>query len=475
VKVETFARSLPGAALTGFPAAASLRGLFRSLHALLPQTGLSAAATENLAWLIAEKLARLVSGVFVGFWVARYLGPAQFGALSYGLALAGIGLALSEAGVEGVVKREIVRAPERTAEVLRAAARLRLTIAVVGYLCLLLWAAWGESAASMRALIAVLGLILFQPAFAVADLWLQAHLHARLAVRAQLLALGVGAAMRVALILARAPLLAFAVASVLEAALAAALLAWFARRAGRPWQAATDVSTAAGRLWRDAWPLLLSAVTVVIYLRIDVVMLRRMAGEPEAGVYAAAVRLSELASFLPGAVAASLLPSLLAARNESAGAYATAFQRFFDLNAGLAYALATPMVLLAPVIVRLAYGRDFSAAAAVLAVHGGTLMWAALGVARGQYCVNEGFTRMHLAATTAGALLNVALNWALIPRYGAVGAAWATFVAQAFAAWGSSFLYRPVRVCGFMQSRALLVPVRVLRNLWRRADPVRPF
>lgn len=96
-------------------------------------------------------------------------------------------------------------------------------------------------------------------------------------------------------------------------------------------------------------------------------------------------------------------------------------------------------------------------------------MWAALGVVRGQFCVNEGLTRFHLLATSAGAVCNVLLNLLLIPRYGAVGAAWGTLMAQGLAAWLSSFFYRPVRGCAVMQTRALFIPLRLLRLLaaWR--------
>lgn len=415
------------------------------------------AATRNLSWLIAERLGRLGCNVVVGFVVARHLGPAQFGTLSYAFALVAIGAAVAEGGVANIVRRELVAEPGRTGAVLAAAWKLRLLAGAACYAVVGWWSAWSDPAE--RGLLLIGGLLLFQPALAVSDLWLQARLESRLATLAQFAALAVGAAVRLALVGADAPLWTFAAAAVGEAAIAVALLNRFARGHGRPAHAAID-REAITRLWGESWPLLLSGLTVILYIRLDLVMVRQIAGEPAAGAYAAAVRLSELGFFLPGAIVTSLLPAVLQARAAGAAPYRVAMQRLMDVNAGLAYALAVPMVLLAPWVVRLAYGAQFAAAGPVLAVHGWTLVWAALGVVRGQFCVNEGLTRLHLASTAAGAVLNVGLNLVLIPRYGAVGAAWATLATQATAAWVSSFCFARTRECAGMQTRALLIPVR---------------
>ena len=435
-----------------------MRQLADMMRQLLRSSGARAAA-QNVGWLMVEKLVRLLFNVVVGFAVARYLGPAEFGRLSYAFAVIGIGVAVAEGGVAAIVRREVAGSTERAMSTLAAAWRLRLVTGLLCYAAVALWSLFGEQGAVERTLLLVAGLLLFQPALAVADLWLQARLQARVATRAQLAALIVGAALRLALIFARAPVTAFAAAAIVEAIVAVMLLNRFARADG--WSMAQPaMNVSVRRLWQESWPMLVSGLTVMIYIRIDLIMVRHLVDETAAGAYAAAVRLSELWFFLPGAVVSSLLPHLLGARAAGPEAYRRALQRAMDVNAAIGYVLAVPTVLLAPWIIRLAYGPAFAAAVPVLIVHGWTLIWAALGVVRGQFCVNEGLTRLHLFATTAGAILNVALNWLLIPRYGAVGAAWATLAAQAVAAWLSSFFFASTRECAALQTRALLIPLR---------------
>ena len=121
-------------------------------------------------------------------------------------------------------------------------------------------------------------------------------------------------------------------------------------------------------------------------------------------------------------------------------------------------------MLAAHLLIRLAYGPAYAESAGVLMVLVWILPLAAIGVARGQVCVLEGWTRFHLAATVAAAFVNVLLNYLLIPAYGPAGAALATVMAQVTAAWLSTFFYAPARSFAWMQTRALLAPHLILRH-----------
>ncbi|MFZ5497303.1 MAG: flippase [Verrucomicrobiota bacterium] len=423
------------------------------------------AAVGNFAWLVGEKVVRLALGVVVGFWVARYLGPARFGAYSYAMAIVGIAVMVTEGGMEGVLKRELLVQAERAPALFAAVGIIRLCLGALGYLglCGALAAGWGGTSEE-RSLLAVAGLLLFQPLWFTPDVWFQVRLQSRISVITQLVALACGAALRLTLIQREAGLTAFAWAAVGEAGVAGLLLAWRARAAGMRIGIGPGLPDLMRKLWQDAWPLLASGIAVAVYIRIDAVMLRQMSGEGAVGIYAAGIKFTEVWFFFPGALAASLLPGIIRARAEGPDAYARRLQRYCALSAVLAYGLTVPTALAAPWLVRWAYGQAFIEAVPVLMVHTWVLVFAALGVARGQYCINEGHTRFHLWATIAGAAVNVLLNLWLIPRHGPFGAAIATLVAQMVAAWLSSFCFAPIRSFAWMQTRALVTPVRAFRH-----------
>lgn len=419
------------------------------------------AAASNFGWLAAERAMRLVLGTAVGFWIARHLGPTQWGVLGYAMALVTLLGFIPALGLDPVIKRELLEKPAATAEVLASGLVLRL---ISGGLALLVVAAAVLIGAGLsgeeKRLLLILAPLLLQPALFLPDLWLQAHLQAQRSVSVQLAALAVCSAGRIGLILANAPLTAFAGMVVAEMLLGAAGLYWRARQAGLRIaldRARRDTMRA---LWRECWPLMFAGFAVIVYMKIDEVMLRQLAGPAAIGLYTAATRLSELWYFIPVALGSSLLPALLRARAAEPAAGERRWQQYYDLSAAVAYALSVPIALLAPWIIRLAYGEAFAAAGPILAVHIWSSVFVFLGVARGQWLVNERRQNFYLATTTAGAVVNVGLNFWLIPRWGGLGAAYATLVSYALAAWLASYAHPAVRATARMQTRALLIPVR---------------
>jgi len=405
-------------------------------------------------------------GTLVGLWIARYLGPEQYGVLGYCTALVTLIGFLPSLGLDAVVKRDFLIKPGKAAEVMASALVLRLVAGGASYIFVLAatLGRWGMHGEEPR-LVAILGLLSFQPALLAPDLWLQASLHARSSVTVQLFALLLCSLLRITLIVAGGSLAEFAFIVVVEMALTSTGL-WLAAYRLEFRLSLYSVQRAVIKsLLREAWPLMLSTLAITVYMKIDEVMLRQLAGPAAVGIYSAAVKLSELWYFIPVAVASSILPALLRSKQNDAGRYVQRQQQYYDLSAAAAYGLSIPIALLAPWIVRLAYGAEFAAAGPILAVHIWSSIFVFLGVARQQWLVNEGLQKFLLVSTCAGAAANVALNFVFIPRWGGVGAAWATVISYGLAAWLASYFHHEVRQSAAMQTRALLIPILAWRYL----------
>lgn len=419
-----------------------------------------------MGWLLAERAGKLLLGALVGLFVARHLGPARLGTLSYCLALVALLGFVPALGLDAVLKRELLKSPANTAELLASGLMLRLAAGVLAYAGVLLAASggWGQ-AREEQEIFRILGLILFQPALFLPELWLQAHLHAKRTAFVQLGALGVSSVLRLWLVAVDAPLAAFAWVIIVELVLCGAGYLFCAGGVGLHFALTTARRATMKRLLAEAWPLMFANLAVIVYLRIDEVMLRHLAGPAAVGIYAAAVKLSELWYFLPMALATSVLPALLRARERDPAVYAERQQQYYDLSAAVAYALSIPIALAAPWIVRVAYGGAFAEAGPILAVHIWASVFVFLGVARGQWLVNEGLQKFYLVATVVGAVSNVLLNLVLIPRWGGLGAAYATVVSFALAGWLASYFHPIARTTAAAQTRALLIPFRGWRYL----------
>lgn len=413
----------------------------------------------SAAWLLADRLLRLVGGLLVGLWVARHLGPADFGRYNFALALSLLVAALTTLGLDSILVRELVRRPEREPELLGTALLLRLLGGLTAQLVAVAAAAALRPAdGQIAALTAVIGLAGVLQASLVVDLWFQARVAARDAVLARTLAFLLAALLRVGLIVAGAPLLAFAAAYVAEALLgAAAVLAAYTRRGGRPlaWRPSLE---RARRLLADSWPLILGGLLVNAYLRIDQVMLGQLRGDAELGVYSGAVRLAEVLPLVSAALIAATLPAVVAARERDPALYAERLRRLYALVVAIGYAGALLATLVARPLVDLLLGPDFAEAAPQLIVLAWAGVFVGLGLARSSFLTAENYTRQHLASVAAGCAANVGLNWLLIPPLGGLGAALASLVAYWLAVHGACFLIPALRPTGRALTRALLYP-----------------
>jgi polysaccharide transporter, PST family len=80
---------------------------------------------ENMGWLFVDRFVRMGMGLFVGVWVARYLGPVQFGSLNFALAFIALFATATTLGLEGIVIRELLHSPEEAHEILGTSLALR--------------------------------------------------------------------------------------------------------------------------------------------------------------------------------------------------------------------------------------------------------------------------------------------------------------------------------------------------------------
>lgn len=398
---------------------------------------------SNTGWLFAEKLMRMVMGVLVGAWVARYLGPSQFGELAYIVAFATFFRVISKLGLDGVAIRDVARdlnfAPKTFGTVLRLRliAALLCWFAAVGGMILIR----PDDTQSLTLTAIVAGTVIFDSAETV-DLWFQSQLQSKRTVFSKGISYLVANGLKICLILAKAPLIAFAIITLIEVVLSAFAF-WFAYcsfQSSLKWK--WD-SKQAIHLLRESWPYLLSALAIVIYMRIDQIMLKEMVGSPEVGIYSAALTLSTTWYFIPIAICTSFGPSIARKKIESESSYNRAISRLFTLMWWLTLPLCIVIAFSAAFLTTILYGNAYSKSANVLAIHVFANVPVALGVAQSKWIVNEGRNVLSLYKTLLGAGSNVLLNFFLIPDYGALGASVATVLSQLISVVLSNLIFAP--------------------------------
>ncbi len=385
---------------------------------------------QNSGWLLFDKLVRLALGLLVGAWVARYLGPAQFGELAYVLAYIAFFQAVATLGLDGIVVREIARNGSYANTVLGTAFALRLGTGVFCWVVAISYMAWLNGIHDDSVVLTALagGSLVFQAADTI-DLWFQSQSQNRRTVLAKLAAYIVSSGVKIALILSSAPLLAFAAVMVLDVATAAIGLTFAYKRfpCAQRWRQEADT---AQQLLRESWPFMLTGISIIVYMRIDQIMIKEMLGAQQLGIYAAVLPFATIWQVIPVTLNTSLAPFVARKKSESETAYWHALEKIFKAYAFLGWLVCIPTVALASIAVETLYGSEFQQGALIVSIYVFTNIFINMGVAQGLWLLNERRAILSLLKAIVGAFVCVVGNWWLIPKYGITAVALVAVLAQ---------------------------------------------
>jgi O-antigen/teichoic acid export membrane protein len=382
----------------------------------------------NTGWMFFGQMFSLLISFFIGAWIARYLGPQNFGILSFSMSFAGLFLFIASLGIDGILTRELVKLPEKQNELLGTSLGLKVIGGSLAFIFALAASFLIEQSSLIRLLIILFSLTFILQSFSVITIFFQANVWAKKVIQVQLVAMGISSVLKILAILLHLGVIWIMFIYVLDALWLSAGLIYAYRKNGfkiSEWK--IDWSLARSIL-ADSWPLMLSGAAISIYMKIDQVMIGNILGERQVGLYAAAVKISEIWYFIPVIICASLFPAIVNAKQHDAEQYKKRLKNLYWLMFYLATALAIPISLLAKPLVRIIFGHGYLPSAGALQIH----IWAGigvfLGVALSQYLVSENLNIINLAITLAGAILNIILNLFFIRYWGINGAAFATLI-----------------------------------------------
>lgn len=382
---------------------------------------------KNTGWMFAGQSVMVIS-LFVNIWIARYLGPTNYGTLSYVFAFVGVFGFISSLGINDILVRELVKTPEKRDELLGSAAALMGMSGIIAFLCVAISALILEPNFVVRTLIIIYGTtFLFSPVNVIGS-YFQATVQAKKNALAQIIGVLSVSIVKIALILIGKGIIWFAFAFILDYAVGAGLYLFNYIQSKLDIRKWTFNKKLAGQIFIFSFYLALSGVAGYFLLRIDQVMIKFYLGDSAVGLYAAAVKLSEIWYFIPGLICASLFPAIINAKKTGEEIYKGRLRKLYVFLGGLAFIIALPVALLAPWLIKVLFGNAYVAATPILQIY----IWSGIGLfldtGLDKYFTAENRLKLIFGYNLLAATANVILNIILIPRIGLTGAAWATLI-----------------------------------------------
>ena len=421
----------------------------------------------NTSWVLGDKILRILAAVVISVWVARYLGPEDFGTFNYAQSLVGLLTAISTLGLNGILVRELIDKKREKEKLLGTAFLLQTmgSIFILAVIIVYILITKPENITSK--LLLVFGAITFLQSFNVIDSYFQSIVKSKFIVKSSIFSLVFSSLFKIILILLEFPLIYFAIILFLENLVFVFFALYYYNKNNKTKFKLSFSKKTAKNLLRDSWPLILSSIVVSIYMKIDQIMIKEMINSTAVGYYSAAVRLSEAWYFVPSVIGASLFPAILNAKKIDESLYYSRLQNLYDMMFILALLIAIPTSIISDSLVEFLYGSEYSQTSNILTIHIWTGIFVFLGVSRSGWIIAENLQKYSTVYLSIGMVSNVILNMILIKSNGIIGAAYATLISQSISVLFAPIIFKKTRLSFIMMFNSIIFKSLFLK-LWKK-------
>jgi O-antigen/teichoic acid export membrane protein len=398
---------------------------------------------KNTVILLAASIAAQALNFLFQILAARYLGVEDYGVLTYAVALTGILFIVFEMGLNVIITRELARDVGLTGKYIGNLSIMRLFLSILFFATVALYLYVTGFPGGTRVVVYLLTLSTIMNSF---SLMIFSAFRAREIISYEAVYnlstscfLLLGALVVVSY---KWGVAGFAAAFLIVNSVFLLYSITIFR-----WKSAKVKFEIDWHFWKDslkeAWPMGVMAIFVILYFRIDVVMLSLMKGDSAVGIYGISYRISEALTVFPSMLLYALFPVSSKFHETSRHHFEIIYQRAIKLMLIIALPSALSITLLAKPLVSALYGAEYIESAACLQV----LIWAAaimfITMALGNALVAANKQKITMLFAILSAILNIVLNALLIPAYSYIGASVATVVTEFMGlVFGFSLLYR---------------------------------
>lgn len=406
-----------------------------------------------------------------GSILARMLGVSSFGQLSYIVTYVTVFVFLGRFGIDGVLSRELSKRASalREQKFLKAGVKLQGWMAGITYAVLFLTAYYFEEDPEIRKGIIIMGLILFTRLPQLLEFVYNSRQRGGYIAFAKCVSITAGTAGKwISLHLG------FGINGVLWVSVAEALLASLIFLFGNPGVSLSRLAVK-GRNYelmivKHAWPLFISSAAIVLYQRVDVMMLKSMSTFDEIGQYSVGNKFAMLVNLIPLSLSSALSPLIFNARVKGLAVYKHNAQLFIDI---CFWGAMLPCILFyfsAPFLVPFLFGSSYLPAIYLSQISIWRSVFSGMGVSTGKMILAENLQHIAIYRTFGGLLVNIFLNYLWIPSAGSIGAAYATLISFVIANFLLHAVIPAFRHLLLMQLRAVFFGLHNIlhqQNTWK--------
>lgn len=432
--------------------------MIRKIFGKLKEEGIKKLAVNSI-WLTVDNVLRIAAGFLIGVWIARYLGPDDYGRWSYALSYVSIFAVLIGSALNNVVVRELVKFPENRAKILGSSFAIKALggvlafVLAVGSVFLL-----GSQTALIKLMVLIVAVGTVFQSFEVVSYWFESEVKSSYAVVARSVGFIISNLLKIFFVLGGYDVVWFAIASAAEIFVCAiAYVVVYGKSRGRilNWQYDKKI---AKQILVAGMPLITAGIISMAYSKVDKILVGSIMSPGALGNYSVGTMLTDSWSFIATAVTISVYPSIIYTKMNHVKLYESRMKKLYSLMLVMAVIMCLPISIFSRQIIDFLYGPRFDQAAIVLSIYVWTAVPAFLDIAGQKWLYAENLQKYLPIKSLIGSVISIVLNLILIPRYGIVSAAFTALLSISVATYFSNAFFRETRPLFVAQTLAVFKP-----------------
>ena len=423
---------------------------------------------KNASWIIICKVIQSVLALVINMLTARYLGPSNFGLITYAASLVAFAVPIMQLGINNILVHELVNRPLREGEIMGTSIILSVVssiFCIAGVVAAAYILNPDEPETVLVCLLYSL-LLLFQ-AMDMIGFWFQAKLLSKYTSLVSLFVYFVVAAYKIWLLVTKKSIYWFAVSNALDVCLISivAIIIYY-KLGGAKFKFSSEL---ARQMFSKSKHYIISSMMVTIFAQTDKIMLKQMLDETATGYYGAAVACAGLTGFVFAAIIDSFRPSIFEGLTISEEVFTHRLILLYSIIIYVSLVQSVLMTAFARIIILILYGGAYEPAAGALMIVVWYTTFSYIGSVRNIWILAYNKQKYLWIINLSGATANVLLNWLMIPHLGIHGAALASLITQFFTNVLIGYILLPIRgnntiMVKSLNPKHLAEAIRKIRN-----------
>lgn len=409
---------------------------------------------KNASWIIACRIVQAVLSLAVSMITARYLGPSNYGLITYASSLVAFIVPVIQLGINGILVQEFVNCPTNSGRTIGTTTILTTISSLLGILGIWAFTSIVNHNETDTIIVSVLySVSIFFQMTEMIQYWYQAQLLSKYVSIVSLISRVIVSVYKVYIIIAGKSIYWFSIVNSLDyLIISVCLFAIYFKLGG---QKLSFSATTATKMLAKSKHFIISGLMVSVFGQTDKIMLKLMIGDAESGYYSAAITCAGMSVFLFTAITDSFRPVIFENKKTNESAYRINTIRLYSIIIYMALIQSVILTLLARPVINLLYGADYLYAVNILKIITWYSAFSYLGSARNIWFLAEGKQKYIWITNLIGAVVNIIGNSILIPILGGCGAAIASVVTQFLTNFVLNFFIKPIRENGTWMINAL--------------------